>query len=121
MLVMRGDFTHAGGLQRENGHRCHMAFYPTVRAGWRDPAAYWLSDGFRNPDREDAAPTSFVCQNHTYPFAFPVASTACDGIESDERLITYPPDTTDMLHSDNEIIRKAAHDMIRATSDGMFY
>jgi hypothetical protein len=121
MLLMRGDFTHAGGLQQEDGHRCHMAFFPTIRAGWRDSTAYWLSGDFRNPDLTDTVQTSFVCQKHTYPFAFPVASTACEGIESDERLITYPTDMTDMLYSDNEIIRKAAHDMIRDTSDGLFY
>jgi hypothetical protein len=98
-----------------------MAFFPTIRAGWRDSTAYWLSGDFRNPDLTDVEQTSFVGQKHTYSFAFPVASTACEGIESEERLITYPRDITDMLYSDNEIIRKAAHDTIRATSDGMFY
>jgi hypothetical protein len=93
-----------------------MSFYPKMSAGWRDHMAYWLL-----PDEGDATPTSFVCQKHSYPFAFPVASTACEGLANDEVLISYPPETTDMLYSENVSIRKAAQDMIRATSDGLFF
>jgi hypothetical protein len=121
LLLMRGDFTHAGGLQRENGHRCHMVFYPKMSAGWRDHSAYWLPDSFQNPNMKDATNTSFVCQKHLYPFAFPVASKACEGLDDDEVLISYPPDITDMLHSEIASIRKVAQDMIRATKDGIFF
>ena len=121
LLVMRGDTTHAGGLQRGNGHRCHMSFYPKMSAGWRDHTAYWLSDSFQNPEKGDATQTSFICQKHSYPFAFPVASTACEGLADDEVLISYPPGTTDMLYSDSASIRKTAQDLIKATSDGIFF
>jgi hypothetical protein len=45
LLMMRGDSTHAGSLQRENEHMCHMSFYPKLqdpvpcarRSCWRRP------------------------------------------------------------------------------------
>jgi hypothetical protein len=98
-----------------------MSFYPKMSAGWRDHTAYWLSDSFQNPEKGDATQTSFICQKHSYPFAFPVASTACKGLADDEVLISYPPGTTDMLYSDSASIRKTAQDLIKATSDGIFF
>jgi hypothetical protein len=84
MLMMRGDFVHAGCPSPIP--RGHMEFFPLHGAGWTRRPAYWARKGFFL--------VAFPWQHPTFPFAYPdVGSANENGIQ----LITYPVEITRYL------------------------
>ena len=99
LLLMRGDFVHAGGVQWHP--RCHMKFFPRVEAGLVKKHAdhYWLLPNFKKDLSPDTNKSStehvFLWLQYNFPFAFPCTERKFDvkaGVI--EELVTYPPDLT---------------------------
>ena len=87
MLLMRGDFVHAGGPGRFP--RAHMEFFPRETAGWTRKRSFWNIRGNK------VHPT-FLWQKPTYPFGFPsVTEPDAEG----DVTITYPPNLTRLLRT----------------------
>jgi uncharacterized protein Usg len=100
LLLMRGDFIHAGGVSWLP--RCHMKFYPRVDAGLvrKHPHHYWLKSSFQCDIDEPVAPDSqdersYLWQHYHFPFAFPsfqhVYNTTTKEVEE---IIHYYPEIT---------------------------
>jgi hypothetical protein len=85
MLIMRGDFVHAGGPGCSP--RAHLEFFPRESAGWTRQRSFW---NLKNPKIH---PT-FLWQKPTFPFAYPMAS---EPNKDGDIVITYPPNTTSIL------------------------
>ena len=93
LLLMRGDFVHAGGILKDP--RCHMEFYPLPEAGLVHGHThhYWLQDlRARQPARKWS--TSFLWQGPHFPFAYPFASYTKNSKQQMRTLISYPPEVT---------------------------
>ena len=85
MLLMRGDFVHAGGPGRNP--RGHLEFFPRETAGWNRKRSWWNLKGGK------MAPT-FLWQKPTFPFGFPnVTEPDVNG----DIVMTYPPSLTKLL------------------------
>jgi hypothetical protein len=108
LILMRGDFVHAGGVVSDP--RCHMEFYPKVPAGLVFDHAhhYWLEEDFRcnidePPQDEDKAlintDASFLWQGLSFPFAYPVAEYVENTNGKVRTVLTYPPTITEHLIS----------------------
>jgi hypothetical protein len=96
LLLMRGDFVHAGGISQEP--RCHMSFYPLPGAGMVHDHFhhYWLE----NPNVEEEGRkfvTSFLWQGYHFPFAYPYASYTKNSQGRFRTMLAYPPDVTESL------------------------
>jgi hypothetical protein len=99
LLLMRGDFVHAGGALWYP--RCHMKFYPRVRAGLvkqRDDN-YWLLPKFGTSISEDTDDKNvehvFLWQHFTFPFGFPrIERTFNEQRNCVDEVVTYPPQLT---------------------------
>jgi len=85
MLLMRGDFVHAGGPGRNP--RAHMEFFPRESAGWTRKRSFWTQKNVK------VQPT-FLWQKPTYPFGFP---SAAEPDQDGDIVITYPPQLTKNL------------------------
>jgi hypothetical protein len=85
MLIMRGDFVHAGAPG--STPRAHLEFFPRESAGWTRKRSFW------NLKSNKTHPT-FLWQHPTYPFAYPSVSEPND--EGDV-VIVYPPQLTSAL------------------------
>jgi len=85
MLIMRGDFVHAGAPGTTP--RAHLEFFPRESAGWNRKRSFW------NLKSNKIHPT-FLWQKPTYPFAYPNASEPND---DGDVVITYPPFMTRIL------------------------
>ena len=85
MLIMRGDFVHAGAPGTTP--RAHLEFFPRESAGWSRKRSFW------NLKSNKIHPT-FLWQKPTYPFAYPNASEPND---DGDVVITYPPFMTRIL------------------------
>ena len=85
MLIMRGDFVHAGGPG--TSPRGHFEFFPRETAGWARKRSFWNQRG------NNIVPT-FLWQHPTYPFGFP---NVADPDEQGWVVITYPPSMTRLL------------------------
>jgi hypothetical protein len=85
MLIMRGDFVHAGGPGCNP--RAHLEFFPREAAGWTRKRSFW------NTKNQKIHPT-FLWQKPTFPFAYPLAS---EPNEDGDIVLTYPPHTTSIL------------------------
>ena len=85
MLLMRGDFVHAGGAGFHP--RGHMDFFPRETAGWTRKRSFW------NLRANKIHPT-FLWQKPTYPFGFPIVT---EPNECGDVVITYPPNMTKLL------------------------
>ena len=85
MLIMRGDFVHAGAPGTTP--RGHLEFFPREAAGWSRKRSFW------NLKSNKIHPT-FLWQHPTYPFAYP---SACDPNDEGDVVITYPPFMTSIL------------------------
>ena len=81
MLLMRGDFVHAGVPSLIP--RGHMEFFPLAGAGWTSRPAYWARKGYQQ--------VAYPWQHPTYPFGYPDVGSAN---EAGAQLITYPVDVT---------------------------
>ena len=102
LLLMRGDFVHAGGAMWYP--RCHMKFYPRVNAGrvkgYDDN--YWLLPNFKKDITEETrvseVETVFLWQHFNFPFGFPDTKRRLN-VERQciEEVITYPPEVTHRL------------------------
>ena len=103
LILMRGDFVHAGGVNFEP--RCHMMFYPKPKAGlvFNHEHHYWLEPDFACiidalPEEEDGATAhidaSFLWQGMTIPFAYPIAHYEPNSTGSMRTVLTYPPHVT---------------------------
>jgi len=85
LLLMRGDFVHAGGAGMHA--RAHMEFFPRETAGWQRKKSFWNL-------KSNKVHATFLWQHPTFPFAFPYASEPdADG----DINITYPPQLTRVL------------------------
>ena len=65
MLLMRGDFVHAGVPSPIP--RGHMNFFPNAEAGWNQENAYWQRKGWEE--------VSFLWQGSHPPFGYPHIGT----------------------------------------------
>ena len=87
MLIMRGDFVHAGGPGSTNT-RAHLEFFPREAAGWTRKRSFW------NMKNINKIHPTFLWQQPTYPFAYPnAAEPTIDG----DVVISYPPSLTKIL------------------------
>ncbi len=87
MLIMRGDFVHAGGPGSANT-RGHLDFFPREAAGWTRKRSFW------NMKNVNKIHPTFPWQQPTYPFAYPYAN---DPTMDGDTVITYPPSLTRIL------------------------
>jgi hypothetical protein len=99
LLLMRGDFVHAGGALWYP--RCHMKFYPRVDAGLvkkRDDN-YWLLPNFKSnlalEGTKESTEHVFLWQHYNFPFAFPHTQRTFNVKEGTvDEIVTFPPDVT---------------------------
>jgi len=87
MLLMRGDFVHAGCPGTSSAPRGHIEFFPREASGWSRKKSFW------NLKTTKIHPT-FLWQKPTYPFGYPSAS---DPDINGDVTITYPPRLTRAL------------------------
>ena len=99
LLLMRGDFIHAGGAMWFP--RCHMKFYPKVAAGlvFKRHDNYWLHPTFKidiNEEKdENEFERSFLWQHYIFPFAYPNTERVYNDMKQTlEEIISYPPALT---------------------------
>ena len=85
MLLMRGDFVHAGCPG--SNPRAHLEFFPREAADWARQKSFW------NLKAQKIHPT-FLWQTPTYPFGYP---NATDPDQNGDVTITYPPRLTRSL------------------------
>jgi hypothetical protein len=106
LLLMRGDFVHAGGTSKLP--RCHMEFFPLQAAGLVHDHThhYWLEPDFkcdineRSGDENDTRPeTTFLVQGTHFPFAYPLASYEKNNKGRMRTVLTYPPHVSKHLMS----------------------
>jgi hypothetical protein len=84
MLLMRGDFVHAG--VPSSVPRGHMKFFPTAEAGWNQENSYWHRKGWES--------VSFLWQGSHPPFGYPHVGTPD---LSGKQVVTYPVAYTKLL------------------------
>ncbi len=99
LLLMRGDFVHAGGAMWFP--RCHMKFYPKVDAGlvFKRHDNYWLHSTFKidiNEEKdENEFERTFLWQHYIFPFAYPHTERAFNNKKQTlEEIVSYPPALT---------------------------
>ena len=106
LLLMRGDFVHAGGTSKLP--RCHMEFFPLEAAGLVHDHThhYWLEPDFkcdinaRSGDENDTRPeTTYLLQGTHFPFAYPRASYERNKKGRMRTVLTYPPHVSKHLLS----------------------
>ena len=108
LVLMRGDFVHAGGVSQEP--RCHMGFYPKPEAGLvhNNTHHYWLEPQFDctlNPLKEYGPKdcphidASFLWQGLNFPFAYPLVSYEKNSMGRVRTVLTYPPHVTNEILS----------------------
>ena len=96
LVLMRGDFVHAGGISKEP--RCHMEFYPKPEAGkvHNHTHHYWLEDMRSAADNRKYA-TSFLWQGSHFPFAYPFVTYKPNAKGQIRTVISYPPEVTSTI------------------------
>ena len=102
LLLMRGDFVHAGGAMWHP--RCHMKFFPRTSAGlvWGRNDNYWLLPNFKQDISEETTTSTveqvFLWQHYNFPFAFPKCErTFNTKLNVVEELVMFPPELTQRL------------------------
>jgi len=102
LLLMRGDFVHAGGALWYP--RCHMKFYPRVEAGlvkgYDDN--YWLLPRFKQDISEETNESDpenvFLWQHFNFPFGYPETERRYnERTQCMDEIVTYPPALTKRL------------------------
>ena len=119
LLLMRGDFIHAGGASWLP--RCHMKFYPTVHAGLVKGHThhYWLHPDFQCNLDEETYPESqveqsFLWQHYTFPFAYPSTTWVYNKVHNVyEEIVRYHTDVTLGLMDDEKDGRDLARQTLR--------
>ena len=102
LLLMRGDFVHAGGAMWYP--RCHMKFYPRLGAGSvkkRDDN-YWLLPNFKPDISEETSVKDiehvFLWQHYNFPFAYPHSVRTYNVKQACvDDIVTFPPELTNHL------------------------
>jgi hypothetical protein len=84
ILLMRGDFVHAG--VPSTVPRGHMKFFPSAEAGWNQENAYWHRKGWEA--------VTFLWQGGHPPFGYPHIGTPD---LSGKQVVHYPVGYTKML------------------------
>jgi hypothetical protein len=124
LILMRGDFVHAGGVAQDP--RCHMAFYPKPGAGlvFNNEHHYWLEKKFDcsidtlPPPKGIALPhidASFLWQRLTFPFAYPLAHYEDNAHGYIRTVLTYPPQvTTDLISTTKTTQREGTFQSVTA-------
>jgi hypothetical protein len=123
LLLMRGDFIHAGGISWHP--RCHMKFYPRVAAGLVKGQAqqYWLGPHFQcdldeEKWKDSQVEQSFLWQHYLHPFAYPkVLATFNKVTKQVEDVVKYVPSITHGLMSDEKRCRARARQQLRVVVD----
>jgi hypothetical protein len=123
LLLMRGDFIHAGGISWRP--RCHMKFFPRVGAGLVKGQAnqYWLRPQFQCDIDDEKWKNSqeektFLWQHFLYPFAYPkVIHTFNKATKELEEIVQYVPAITHGLMSDDKTGRARARRQLRVVVD----
>jgi hypothetical protein len=122
LLLMRGDFIHAGGVLWYP--RCHMKFYPRVEAGLVKGQTnnYWQLSGFQcdidEPRARSQEEKSYVWQHYVFPFAYPkVVMKLNEETKVPEQIVTYDPAITHGLLADDNAGRKNARNKLRYKED----
>jgi hypothetical protein len=123
LLLMRGDFIHAGGISWRP--RCHMKFYPRMGAGLVKGQAeqYWLRPDFQCDIDEEKWKGSqeektFLWQHFLHPFAYPkVVHTYNKVTKQLQEIVKYVPTITHGLMSDDTKGRARARQQLRVVVD----
>ena len=102
LLLMRGDFVHAGGVAKEP--RCHMEFFPLPAAGLvhGHEYHYWLERSHTEREVGRTFETSFLWQGPHFPFAYPLASYKSNSMGRMRTVLSYPPDLTMHILSEHK-------------------
>jgi hypothetical protein len=97
LLLLRGDFVHAGGISKEP--RCHMEFFPLPTAGMvhGHEHHYWLEDNLSENEIGRTFETSFLWQGPQFPFAYPLASYKPNSMGRMRTVLSYPPYLTQQI------------------------
>ena len=119
LLLMRGDFIHAGGASWLP--RCHMKFYPNIEAGLVKGHShhYWLKPDFQcdvdDETHEDSQyEKSFLWQHYSFPFAYPTSAWVYNKVDKVyEEIVRYHTDVTLGLMDDEKDERHLARQTIR--------
>ena len=113
LVLMRGDFVHAGGVSKLP--RCHMQFFPKPNAGFVHGHAhhFWLDPEFRCdikhiPEDDNDVEATFLWQGPHFPFAYPVASFEKNSIGKERTVLRYPANVTELLISTDKTVDRAA-------------
>jgi hypothetical protein len=122
LLLMRGDFIHAGGILWFP--RCHMKFYPRLRAGlvkgqtcnyWHRPTFQCDIDAPRTDSDEEK---SFLWQHYVFLFAYPkTVHTLNKTSKIVEEVVTYIPGITHGLMDEDKAGRQRARNKVRYMED----
>ena len=123
LLLMRGDFIHAGGISCRP--RCHMKFYPRVAAGLvkGQSAQYWLRPQFQcdiddEKWKDSQDEKTFLWQHFLHPFAYPKVVHTFNKVTKElEDIHKYVPSITHGLMSDDTRLRARARQQIRRVFD----
>jgi hypothetical protein len=118
LLLMRGDFVHAGGVSKEP--RCHMEFFPLPAAGLvhGHEHHYWLERSHTEMEVGRTFETSFLWQGPHFPFAYPLASYKSNSMGRMRTVLSYPPDLT--MHILSEQKTQVGEQMCRHAADQRF-
>jgi hypothetical protein len=95
LVLLRGDFLHAGGVAKEP--RCNMQFYPLPPAGLvhGHEDHYWLEQDYTATEEEARSfQTSFLWQGPHFPFAYPFATYRENSMGRVRTVLSYPPAVT---------------------------
>jgi hypothetical protein len=114
LVLLRGDFVHAGGVSQDP--RCHMSFYPLPEAGLVHDHAnhYWLEDVDTAPEARRFG-TSFLWQGPHFPFAYPFATQKPNSVGQMRTVLSYPPEVTAfLLATEKTVAGDAVHKQVAA-------
>jgi hypothetical protein len=122
LLLMRGDFIHAGGIFWFP--RCHMKFYPRLRAGLvkGQTCNYWHRPTFQcdidTPRTDSDEEKSFLWQHYVFLFAYPkTVHTLNKTSKIVEEVVTYIPGITHGLMDEDKAGRQRARNKVRYMED----
>jgi hypothetical protein len=125
LLLMRGDFIHAGGISWFP--RCHMKFFPRVEAGLVNGQImnYWQRPSYQcdidEPRKGSDVEHSFLWQHYVFPFAYPKTVYTVNKVTKEvEKVVSYIPAITHGLLDDDKVDRQRARNKVRYMPDNDF-
>ncbi len=90
MLLMLGDFVHAGAVGTTP--RAHMEFFPLEGAGWTRKKSPWT---YTAASQQDKYQPTYLWQLPSCPFGYP--SVTSPDPKNGNMLVSYPASTTSFL------------------------